>query len=87
MSGSSFDATCPNCRDTVNAYSDWKPYDYTSIGPCLNCGFYTVVKEKYLSLSDLNYEREQHNEMNGYREEDEDFLKPLTHETRPKKDF
>jgi hypothetical protein len=76
MSGCSYDTTCPNCRSNVSAYSDHKPYDYNSIGPCLQCGFYTYSKVIYLNLEDLNEARKEFNEQQEL--EGEDILLPLT---------
>jgi len=75
MSGNSYEINCPNCGCTVGAYSDHKPFDLTSIGPCLNCGFQTITEVKYLNLEELNEAREEHD---THEDDEEDKLGQLT---------
>ena len=75
MSGCSYTSLCPNCRNSVDEYSDHKPFAVTIIGPCLECGFYTEVVVRYLTLDQINEAREGHNEL--YELEGEDRLEPL----------
>lgn len=75
MSGCSYDSSCPNCGNNVSEYSDHKPFAVTIIGPCASCGFYTTVDVHYLTLEELNYARQEYNEINEL--EGEDILLPL----------
>ena len=67
MSGTSYSANCPRCLgvETMNAYSDHKPFDGVS-GTCLRCGFdyWTasgVASKEYLDeiKVDTSYEGEE----------------------------
>lgn len=64
MSGCGYDDTCPNCGSSVNAYTDWKPFSYTTL-ECNRCGLLIYPKVNYMSLEELNSAREQSNE-NGF---------------------
>jgi len=79
MSGTSFDTQCPICKESMNVYSDYKPFEYSS-GECLNCGFYFSPKAGQMTLEDINEQRLDNNESNGIEEGDDDYLKPLTQE-------
>ena len=56
MSGFSDDCICPNCGKNANKYTDWKPFDYTSI-QCLNCGLLINPEFHYQTLEELNESR------------------------------
>jgi hypothetical protein len=77
MSGCSYDTSCPNCNNTINAYSDYKPYDYISLGPCLECGWQAYTQSSYITLKRINEERDQRNLDQGFEKEDEDYLHPI----------
>jgi len=85
MSGSSYDSSCPNCGDNIDVYSDYKPYDTVSVGPCKTCGFHSYNKSEFLTLNRLNAVRKEWNELQGLVAGDEDFLRPLTNIERPTK--
>jgi hypothetical protein len=77
MSGCSYDTNCPNCENSIDAYSDYKPFDHVSLGPCPHCGFHAYTKVEYITdLDELNSIRSDFNEMNEL--EGEDLLHPLT---------
>jgi hypothetical protein len=59
MSGCGFTTYCPVCgTDSVNAYSDHKPFPIEN-GECLQCGFnYSTQKGKRMTLAEINFERE-----------------------------
>ena len=57
MSGLSYSSICPNCGQSCNAYTDYKPFDYTDI-TCIHCGFYSTVLTGQLELGELNTMRE-----------------------------
>ncbi len=71
MSGFSESKPCPNCGGDADTYTDWKPFDYTTI-TCFNCGLTVVPKISYLTLDELN----------AYRTDSD--LEPL--ETLPEQD-
>jgi len=73
MSGFSGSTICPNCGASCDEYTDWKPFNYTSI-KCLECGFMVNPVIEYMSLEELNIERENY-----------DDLKPL--KKLPKQEF
>jgi len=53
MSGASYVTMCPECgKETLVAYSDYKPHDIVS-GYCVNCGFGYYTKEEKLSKKEL----------------------------------
>lgn len=56
MSGMSMDTTCPNCGGDAELYSDYKPFDYSSI-TCCHCGLMIYPVIKYMTLKGLNEER------------------------------
>lgn len=62
MSGNSMSNTCPNCGKEMSTYQDYKPHDYVS-GECLHCGFSYWTIAEYMSLEDLNDQRQE----NGMR--------------------
>lgn len=74
MSGNSYEAACPNCDETMQCYSDYKPHDYVS-GECLSCGFDYHTKSRQMGLRELNDMRSMRNEDWGL--EGEDQLQPL----------
>lgn len=76
MSGTSYDSVCPNCGDTMNCYSDYKPFERIS-SECLNCGFYLEPKIGQMTLKDLNYQRKDYNEGQGLKKSDPDYLPPF----------
>jgi len=53
MSGFSDGVDCPNCGQEADRYTDWKPFDYTSI-ICSNCGLMIDPQISYMTLKDLN---------------------------------
>ena len=57
MSGYSDGTICPNCGKEAQLYTDWKPFDYSSI-TCLYCGLSIYPKIEYMDLETLNSERE-----------------------------
>lgn len=77
MSGCSDSTTCPNCRNNINMYTDWKPFDYVTLGPCVHCGFTSYATSKYISLKELNELRKEENEYKGFERGDDDYLEPL----------
>lgn len=58
MSGFSDSTTCPNCGADCDRYTDWKPFDYSSI-QCVECGLMIDPQIQYMDLHDLNMEREE----------------------------
>ena len=60
MSGASYSTHCPACgnEEAIMAYTDYKPYDFTS-GECLECGFSYYTKEEQMSLEEVNELRDQ----------------------------
>lgn len=58
MSGVSDSCPCPNCGEDARIYTDWKPFDYSSIS-CIHCGLEINPKIEYLDLIDLNNERKE----------------------------
>jgi len=61
MSGFSDSCKCPNCGADSDLYTDWKPFNYTSI-TCYECGLQIYPTHSYMELEDLN-ERREENEM------------------------
>lgn len=57
MSGSSDSCECPNCGATAQEYTDWKPFNYTTI-TCYECGLTISPVISYMDLETLNEERE-----------------------------
>ena len=53
MSGISDSTNCPNCGCPADMYSDWKPFNYTSI-TCHECGLMIGPELKYMTLEELN---------------------------------
>lgn len=55
MSGCGYQTYCPVCgNESVNAYSDHKPFPYES-GECLDCGFnYAPKVGERMSLEEIN---------------------------------
>lgn len=87
MSGCSDVTTCPNCRNQIHMYVDWKPFDYTTLGPCVHCGFTSYTVSKYISLKDLNERRKEENEFRGFERGDEDYLESLQKAPERNKDL
>ena len=58
MSGCSYDTECPNCGKSADAYIDRKPFDYTKIS-CPFCGLQIYPVIVYMTLEELNQEREE----------------------------
>jgi transposase len=56
MSGYSSSITCPNCGGDAEIYTDWKPFDYSSI-TCYHCGLQIYPKISYMTLKELNEQR------------------------------
>ena len=58
MSGSSDSQDCPRCKgkNSLQTYSDWKPYDCVS-GECIKCGFSYYTKEEQMDLEEVNERR------------------------------
>ena len=61
MSGHSYDSQCPKCSNTMDSYSDHKPYEFTE-HQCYYCGFYTTSTEGRYDLEELNDYREDYYE-------------------------
>jgi peptide subunit release factor 1 (eRF1) len=57
MSGFSSGCTCPNCGEEADIYQDTKPFDYVNI-QCLHCGLQISPEITYLTLEELNSNRE-----------------------------
>ena len=57
MSGFSDSCNCPNCGKSCDVYTDWKPFNYTSI-QCLHCGLMIMPEISYQTLEELNSYRE-----------------------------
>lgn len=53
MSGFSESTSCPNCGGSADIYTDWKPFDYTTI-TCYNCGLKIHPEISYMTLDELN---------------------------------
>lgn len=58
MSGFSDGCTCPNCGEEADLYTDYKPFNYTSI-TCLHCGLQIQPTISYMNLEELNDYREE----------------------------
>ena len=58
MSGFTNGTKCPNCDGNAILYSNWKPFDYTSI-ECPHCGLLIIPTLSYLNLEGLNALREE----------------------------
>mgnify|MGYP001770042611 CR=1 FL=1 len=48
----------PNCGASADEYSDWKPFNYTTI-TCYNCGLQIYPINSYMTLEELNDLREE----------------------------
>lgn len=57
MSGFSMGTRCPNCGAEADEYTDWKPFNYTSI-TCYECGLQIYPTHSYMTLEELNEMRE-----------------------------
>lgn len=58
MSGCSYTTKCPNCGKNAEGYTDWKPFDSTSIY-CNYCGLEVFPTIRYSNLEELNDNRHQ----------------------------
>jgi len=76
MSGHSYSVTCPKCNEIMSAYEDHKPHPNV-YGQYIYCGFEYYTATNTLSLEDVNELRAEENEIRGYSEDSEDYLKPL----------
>ena len=76
MSSHSYENICPVCKEQMSCCCDYSPFDFVS-GDCIHCGFSYYTKVEQMSLEDINYQREEHNEGMEYTEKDEEYLKPL----------
>lgn len=56
MSGFSDGVPCPNCGREADRYTDYKPFDYTTI-TCIHCGLKITPKIEYMTLKELNQQR------------------------------
>lgn len=56
MSGCSYQETCPNCGKEIDAYTDYKPFSFTSLS-CLHCGLQIFPQIDYQTLEELNASR------------------------------
>ena len=61
MSSNSYDSVCPKCNETMDSYSENRPYDMVE-HECFNCGFYTRSTEGRYDLQELNEYREDYYE-------------------------
>jgi len=85
MGGWSEYKICPNCNydkeETLSIWDNgsWSDGDiFKSRGyVCKNCGIYSVMENKQLSLDELNEERKEWNESNEYDENHPNYLQPL----------
>jgi len=61
LSGSSYTANCPRCggKETIEAYSDWKPFDSVS-GICLRCGFTYWTQLSITPKDELDVQRAEY---------------------------
>lgn len=87
MSGCSDTTRCPNCNNSISMYTDWKPFDYVTLGPCVHCGFTSYAVSRYISLKDLNERRREENEFGGFERGDDDYLEPLTKAPERNKEY
>ena len=60
MSGFSSETNCPNCGGSADLYTDYKPFDYSSI-QCPHCGLLIYPKISYMTLKNLNDYRRDYN--------------------------
>ena len=59
MSGFSASTKCPNCGNSADEYTGYKPFNYTSI-TCIHCGLMINPSINYMNLKELNdYRRQQ----------------------------
>ncbi len=65
MSGFSDETNCPNCGNSANRYTDWKPFDHVSI-TCYYCGLMINPIIEYMTLKELNVLRKDY-DMNRLR--------------------
>ena len=72
MSGHSYDSQCPKCSNTMDSYSDHKPYEFTE-HECFNCGFYTRNTEGRYDLQELNEYRADYYERFPCKDHEEDL--------------
>ena len=81
MSGSSSSQDCPRCGgvDTVQTYSDWRPYDQVE-GFCRDCGFAWQTNARIASLAEVNEVRE---DWNDNLDDEETKLPILTQLAKP----
>ncbi len=56
MSSCNYSAPCPKCGESMDMYTESRPYD-TASGQCLYCGFYFYPKEDRLTLAEVNEAR------------------------------
>lgn len=58
MSGCSGGTNCPNCGKEADEYTDWKPFNYTTI-TCYECGLQIYPTHNYMTLEEVNELREE----------------------------
>lgn len=58
MSGFSDITICPNCGNEAESYTDYKPFDYSTI-TCIHCGLVIYPKVDYMNLRELNEMRKE----------------------------
>jgi hypothetical protein len=56
MSGHASTTKCPNCGKEADLYTDYKPFNYSTIN-CYECGLFICPGVDYLNLDELNKER------------------------------
>ena len=57
MSSHSYEDKCPNCQSNkYNICQETRPIDYSN-SECVSCGFYVVARSGFMSLEDLNEQR------------------------------
>lgn len=62
MSGFSSETICPNCNMSADSYTDYKPFDYTSIF-CPYCGLSINPYVTYYDLDELNEHRQNNTDL------------------------
>ena len=72
MSSNSYDSVCPKCNETMDSYSENRPYDMVE-HECFNCGFYTRSTEGRYDLQELNEYREDYYERFPCKDHEEDL--------------
>jgi len=83
MSSHSYDSVCPKCNESMDSFSENRPYDMVD-HECLNCGFYTENSEHMRSLEDLNDLRLDYYERFPCEKHEDDYGNPTCEDCRDK---